>query len=122
MQAVEAAVLEQQRDGLISPEGARAELRRLASERRFAANEIAELEQQRATFEQQRAASHELGEQLEQLRAGLEGATFAERRRILELLVPGFGAFVLRIFDGKAEVTARRAVEAAQVLGVLHTV
>lgn len=118
---VEATVLHQQREGLLSAEGVRAELRRLAQERRFAQGEIEGLEAQRTRYSARETAAEDLRGALEQLRARIDGASFAERRQVLELLVPG-ERYMLEIgpTEIRAPLRVPEAAETAELAARLH--
>lgn len=113
---VEAAVLDQQREGLLSPDGVRAELRRLARERRFAEGEIESLEQQRARHVERARAAQRITSALDELRAALPRLSYPERRRLLELLVPGEGPYVLRLGAETIEARARLTTAAGALV------
>lgn len=95
----EERILLQQSEELISEDSARRELHRLTSERGFAQREVDGLREQRRRLQARQGSTDELANALERLRAVLPTATFAARRLILELLVPG-GMFALRVNDG----------------------
>lgn len=118
---VERIVLGQQREGLLSADGARAELQRIASERRFAQGEVDGLEGQRARYTDRAGAAAELADALEQLRAGLAQATYPERRRILELLVPGEGPYVLRLGPERIEARMSLATAPSALVGLVRS-
>lgn len=116
LEQAEAAVLEQQRDGLITPAGVRRELLRSSGQIRFERAQIEGLETQRARHAQRADATAELASALEQLRAGLEDASYQERRALLELLVPGEGPYALRLGPHGGEASLRLTAAASALV------
>lgn len=111
-------ILSQQSEGLVSEDGARRELRRLASERVFGQRNLDGLREQQRRLNARQGATGELADALERLRAVLPTATFSQRRSILELLVPG-GRFALRLNEGFIVATYRRTT-AAELVGEIE--